>query len=89
MRSDLDRRRGWRVLPLLRLASALALISLSAGARPAPAAPAENPAYRYCPVCGAQNRVENRFCLRDGTPLSTLQALSTRRGGEVVSDGDF
>jgi prepilin-type N-terminal cleavage/methylation domain-containing protein/prepilin-type processing-associated H-X9-DG protein len=26
--------------------------------------------------------------LRDSTPLSTLQALSTRRGGEVVSDGD-
>ena len=27
--------------------------------------------------------------LSDSTPLPTLQALSTRRGGEVVSDGDF
>ena len=27
--------------------------------------------------------------LRDGTPLPTLQALSTRAGGEVVPAGDY
>jgi prepilin-type processing-associated H-X9-DG protein len=27
--------------------------------------------------------------LRESTPLATLQALSTRCGGETVSDGDF
>ena len=44
------------------------------GTRPVdpPPAAAAGAASRYCPVCGAQNRAENRFCLKDGTPLPEL-----------------
>jgi len=33
-----------------------------------PSLPSDQPAH-YCPVCGARNGVENRFCVKDGTPL--------------------
>jgi S1-C subfamily serine protease len=37
-----------------------------------PPGPADVPAYHYCPVCGARNRIENRFCMKDGTPLPPI-----------------
>jgi len=54
----------------------------------APAVPAGAPAYRYCPVCGARNRLENRFCLKDGTPLPPIDP-SRRAPGFVRSPGTF
>lgn len=46
----------------------------------APVAPVEAPAYRYCPACGAQNRAENRFCLKDGTALPAIDPGRRMRG---------
>src|SRR2546425_8059022 len=63
------RRVGLRLLPVVLLTSGLAVTFLSADAPQAPSASAESSPYRYCPVCGTQNRAENRFCLKDGTPL--------------------
>ncbi|MCZ6697177.1 MAG: zinc ribbon domain-containing protein, partial [Acidobacteria bacterium] len=39
-------------------------------AHPAPSGDTSN--HLYCPVCGAQNRAGNRFCLKDGSPLPRI-----------------
>ena len=82
------RRGRWRVFPALPRASALALIWLLAGSPQARAAPAEDPAHQYCPVCGAQNRAGNRFCLKDGTPLPSIDP-ERRSQGFVRSQGTY
>src|SRR5213593_4661528 len=91
-------RRGLGPLAVLFLASAQAATSLHSAApsiaspdstqAEAPAAPAAAPEYRYCPVCGAQNRAENRFCLKDGTPLPPLLP-GHRLPGFVRSQGTY
>lgn len=47
---------------------------------PAPSETVEKEEYRYCPVCGAQNRAGNRFCLKDGTALPALDAARRTPG---------
>ncbi len=89
MLSEADRHGGLRLLAALILASALAAPCLRASeGAPAPAAPAGAPAYRYCPVCGAQNRAENRFCSKDGTPLPAIDP-ARRSPGFVRSLGTY
>ncbi len=78
MRCEPVLHRGLRLLAVLLLVSALA----------APIWPAEDPAFHYCPVCGAQNRAENRFCLKDGTPLPPIDP-ERRLQGFVRSPGTF
>src|SRR6266540_6740400 len=56
-------RLGRGALAALLLASTLAV----------PCRAGEEPTYHYCPVCGAQNQAENRFCVKDGTPLPPIQ----------------
>ncbi len=69
---------GPRLLPVLLLVCALT----------APSWSAEDPATHYCPVCGAQNRAENRFCMKDGTPLPAFDP-ERRVQGFVRSPGTF
>jgi len=88
MRSGRDRRGGGAVLPILLLASALTVMRVSADPLQGTPAPAGNPAYHYCPICGAQNRAENRFCLKDGTPLPPIDP-GRRSTGFVRSPGTY
>ncbi len=88
-----DCRCGLRAIAVLILVSTLAIHRSSAADPPSgspetPAVPGAFPAYRYCPVCGSQNRPENRFCLKDGTPLPPID--TTRRiPGFVRSPGTY
>ncbi|PYT13014.1 MAG: hypothetical protein DMF51_11800, partial [Acidobacteria bacterium] len=50
--------------------------------------PGELSDFRYCPACGAQNRPENRFCLKDGTPLPPIDT-TRRMPGFVRSPGTY
>ena len=88
MLTEPGRRVCLRLLPVVLLTSALAVTFLSADAPQAPAATAESSAYHYCPVCGAQNRAENRFCLKDGTPLPPIDP-DRRVRGFVRSPGTY
>ena len=58
------------------------------GSPQTPGVPGGVPAYRYCPVCGAQNRSDNRFCLKDGTPLPPIDT-TRRMPGFVRSPGTY
>lgn len=83
-----DRRRGSRLLAglgLLAVVGALAAADPPSGTGPGPA---DSPAERFCPVCGARNRADNRFCLKDGTPLPVLEP-ARRPPGFVRSPGTF
>jgi S1-C subfamily serine protease len=71
-------RRGQTLLAVLLLAFALVPLSWSA----------DDSAYHYCPVCGAQNKAENRFCLKDGTPLPAIDP-ERRLQGFARSPGTF
>jgi len=71
-------RRGPRLLTVFLLACALT----------APSRSADDPALHYCPVCGAQNRAENRFCMKDGTPRPAIDP-ERRVQGFVRSAGTF
>jgi S1-C subfamily serine protease len=42
--------------------------------------PAGTGAVHYCPVCGAQNRSDSRFCLKDGSPLPLIDPGRFRPG---------
>jgi len=86
---EAGRHGGLRLFAALILATALAVPCLGAsGDAQAPASPVEAPAYRYCPVCGAQNRAVNRFCSKDGTLLPAIDP--TRRSpGFVRSIGTY
>jgi S1-C subfamily serine protease len=76
------------VLTRLLLATALAAFGASAVTPQAPTAPAGEAAVRYCPVCGAPNRAENKFCLKDGTPLPPIEP-GRRSPGFVRSTGTY
>ena len=87
------RRRGLRAIAVLILVSTLVIHRSSAADPPSgspqtPGVPGGVPAYRYCPVCGAQNRSENRFCLKDGTPLPPIDT-TRRMPGFVRSPGTY
>ena len=87
------RRRGLRAIAVLILVSMLVIHRSSAADPPSgspqtPGVPGGVPAYRYCPVCGAQNRSENRFCLKDGTPLPPIDT-TRRMPGFVRSPGTY
>jgi len=87
------RRRGLRAIAVLILVSTLVIHRSSAADPPSgspqtPGVPGGVPAYRYCPVCGAQNRSDNRFCLKDGTPLPPIDT-TRRMPGFVRSPGTY
>ncbi len=48
------------------------------GDQEAPSTAAPEAAPIFCPVCGASNRAGSRFCLKDGTPLPTLDPARYR-----------
>ena len=76
------------VMTRLLLATALAAFGASAVTPQAPTAPAGEATVRYCPVCGAPNRAENKFCLKDGTPLPPIEP-GRRSPGFVRSPGTY
>ena len=88
-----DCRCGLRAIAVLILVSTLVIHRSSAADPPSgspqtPGVPGGVPAYRYCPVCGAQNRSDNRFCLKDGTPLPPIDT-TRRMPGFVRSPGTY
>ncbi len=84
-----SQRRHSRQLAILVLASALS-VSLSGAPPDDPPSPPSAGAseYRYCPVCGSQNRAGNRFCLKDGTALPPIDQ-GRRTSGFVRSPGTY
>jgi serine protease Do len=58
------------------------------GPSQSPAAPAAGSADRYCPVCGARNRIDGRFCVKDGTALPTIEP-TRQLPGFVRAPGTF
>ena len=78
-----------RQLAILVLASALS-VSLPGAPPDDPQAPPAAGAseYRYCPVCGTQNRAGNRFCPKDGTALPSIDP-GRRTSGFVRSPGTY
>jgi len=79
-----SQRRHSKQLAILVLASALSVSFLPAQAPPSAGASE----HRYCPVCGAQNRAGNRFCLKDGTALPPIEP-GRRTSGFVRSPGTY
>lgn len=90
MSCEPSQRRHPRQLASLVLASALSVSFLPAVGSDDPQAPPSAGAseYRYCPVCGAQNRAGNRFCLKDGTALPPVDP-GRRTSGFVRSPGTY
>jgi S1-C subfamily serine protease len=81
--------RSGRGLPVTLVLAAAAIVAhvrglpARADEKPAPTvAPPAAPAQRYCPLCGAANRMDSRFCLKDGTPLPAFDPGRYVRGFE-------
>ncbi|HEV8337220.1 MAG TPA: trypsin-like peptidase domain-containing protein [Candidatus Polarisedimenticolia bacterium] len=89
-----EQARPGRLGPLL---ACLVLLMNLSHARPAegPAPPADATASSavFCPVCGAENQPGSKFCLKDGTPLPTLEAERYQpgfvRAPETLSAGEI